>query len=68
MKEIYNCRHSSYSSQAMHGKGSLTIRVTDAEGSVLVQFIDSGEGVPEEIQARILNHFLPRSLPERAVA
>ena len=43
--------------QAMRGKGSLTIRVTEDRESVLVQCTDSGEGIPEEIQTRIFEPF-----------
>ena len=43
--------------QAMRGKGALTVRVGEEGDSVLVQFTDTGEGIPEEIQLRIFEPF-----------
>jgi C4-dicarboxylate-specific signal transduction histidine kinase len=42
---------------AMNNQGLLKIRITDAEPFILVEFIDSGIGIPKEIKARIFEPF-----------
>ena len=42
---------------AMDGKGELTVRTTQESNQVLVEIIDSGLGIPLEIQAQIFEPF-----------
>jgi signal transduction histidine kinase len=42
---------------AMAGTGTLTIRTAADRGQLLVEFADTGPGVPEEIRARIFEPF-----------
>jgi signal transduction histidine kinase len=42
---------------AMNGRGTLTIRTRAAEDGVSVEVIDSGPGIPSEIQSRIFEPF-----------
>ena len=43
--------------QAMEGKGKLEILVSERDNHVVVQFTDSGCGIPPEIQGRIFEPF-----------
>lgn len=43
--------------QAMEGKGKLDIEVLRREGNILVEFTDSGMGIPVEIQDKIFEPF-----------
>ena len=43
--------------QAMNDKGTLEIRITDTSGVVRISVIDSGPGVPPEIQGRVFEPF-----------
>ncbi|NER48421.1 MAG: CBS domain-containing protein [Symploca sp. SIO1A3] len=43
--------------QAMNYEGTLTIKVFEQEHQVVVQFTDSGCGIPPEIQAKIFDAF-----------
>lgn len=42
---------------AMHGKGKLRLRTYTEDNSVVVEIVDNGPGIPEEIQARIFEPF-----------
>lgn len=42
---------------AMDGKGELTIRTSQENNCVLVEIIDNGSGIPEELQSRIFEPF-----------
>jgi len=44
--------------QAMGGRGSLEIRVRQSDSAVVVEVIDSGPGVSEEVQGRIFEPFV----------
>jgi two-component system, NtrC family, sensor kinase len=43
--------------QAMEGKGTLTIHLRQEQDTIVVQFTDSGCGIPEDLQAKIFNPF-----------
>ena len=42
---------------AMDGKGELTIRTSKENNCVLIEIIDNGSGIPEELQSRIFEPF-----------
>jgi signal transduction histidine kinase len=43
--------------QAIEGKGNLEIAIEESKGGVVVNIIDSGKGIPQEIQAKIFEPF-----------
>ncbi|GET41126.1 sensor histidine kinase [Microseira wollei] len=43
--------------QAMENKGTLTIDVTQQDGSICVSFTDTGKGIPPEVLPRIFEPF-----------
>lgn len=43
--------------EAMGGQGTLTIRTRREAHFALVEFIDTGKGIPEEIQSRVFEPF-----------
>ena len=56
LKEVQ--RRAGYiSADAMKGKGELRIRTMREGEDVLVEFVDSGPGIPPEIQTRIFDPF-----------
>ncbi|NUQ85390.1 MAG: cyclic nucleotide-binding domain-containing protein [Anaerolineales bacterium] len=48
---------------AMNGKGEIRIRTYQADGRVVVEIIDNGPGIPEEIQSRIYEPFFTTKPP-----
>lgn len=48
---------------AMNGKGEIRIRTYQADGDVVVEIIDNGPGIPEEIQSRIYEPFFTTKPP-----
>jgi signal transduction histidine kinase len=43
--------------QAMQGKGTLTIALFQQQDTILIQFTDTGSGIPPELQAKIFAPF-----------
>lgn len=48
---------------AMEGEGELTLKTRRDGGFVIVEVIDSGPGIPEDIQAKIFNPFFTTKPP-----
>ena len=48
---------------AMHGNGAITIRTYPANDHVVVEIVDNGPGIPEEIQSRIFEPFFTTKAP-----
>lgn len=48
---------------AMNGEGNLLIRTFRQDGWVVIDFVDSGPGIPEEIQSRIFDPFFTTKAP-----
>ena len=48
---------------AMNGKGEIKLRTYEDDGHVIVEIIDNGPGIPEEIQARIYEPFFTTKPP-----
>ena len=48
---------------AMNGKGEITLRTYTEDDKVVVEIVDNGPGVPEEIQARIYEPFFTTKPP-----
>ncbi len=48
---------------AMNGKGELVLRTYEEDDRVIVEIIDNGPGIPEEIQARIYEPFFTTKPP-----
>jgi len=48
---------------AMHGKGEIILRTYEESDQVVVEIIDNGPGIPEEIQPRILEPFFTTKPP-----
>ncbi len=49
--------------QAMNNRGVLTIDAREENGSILVNITDSGEGIPEDIKAKIFQPFFTTKPP-----
>ena len=48
---------------AMNGKGEIKLRTYEDDGHAIVEIIDNGPGIPEEIQARIYEPFFTTKPP-----
>ena len=48
---------------AMNGKGEIILRTYEEDGHVIVEVIDNGPGIPEEIQSRIYEPFFTTKPP-----
>jgi signal transduction histidine kinase len=48
---------------AMNGKGEIKIRTYEEDQRVIVEIIDNGPGIPEEIQSRIFEPFFTTKAP-----
>lgn len=48
---------------AMDGQGELTLRVQPEENWIVVEIVDSGPGIPKEIQSRIFDPFFTTKAP-----
>ncbi len=48
---------------AMQGKGELTLRTYSQENDVVVEIVDTGSGIPKEIQPRIFEPFFTTKPP-----
>ena len=48
---------------AMNGKGEILLRTYEEDGHVIVEIIDNGPGIPEEIQSRIYEPFFTTKPP-----
>jgi signal transduction histidine kinase len=48
---------------AMNGKGELKIRTYEEDHRVIVEIVDNGPGIPEEIQSRIFEPFFTTKAP-----
>ena len=48
---------------AMHGKGEIKIRTYEEDHRVIIEIVDNGPGIPEEIQSRIFEPFFTTKAP-----
>ena len=48
---------------AMNGKGELTLRTYEESNQVVVEIIDNGPGIPDDVQSRILEPFFTTKPP-----
>jgi len=48
---------------AMNGKGEIILRTYEDSGQVVVEIVDNGPGIPEEIQSRIMEPFFTTKPP-----
>ena len=50
-------------SDAMNGKGELKIKTYEEDNRVVVEFVDNGPGIPDDIQSRIFEPFFSTKAP-----
>jgi signal transduction histidine kinase len=48
---------------AMKGQGEIRIKTYEQDGRVVIEFIDNGPGIPEDIQSRIFEPFFTTKAP-----